>query len=169
MTPEPRILIVFYTSSGNTQKVAEAMATALSADWEKLRMLKPLEANIHGKSVGNFINIMRAGMHARGGHKADIQPLTHHPADYDLVIIGTPVYGGCLPAPVRAFCEQYGAQLKTTAFFCTGESLTNELVFELLQQASGKTPKATYAFHAPQILTGKFLPQVAEFVGQVMK
>ena len=162
-----RILVVFYSSSGNTQKVAEAIATTLSADKERLQMLKPLNVNIRSKSVGNFINIARAGMHAQRGHSADIQPLTHNLADYDLVIIGTPVYGGHLPAPVRAFCEQYGAQIKTTAFFCTGESLTNELVFELLQRACGKTPKVTYPFHAPKILADEFMPQVEEFVAKL--
>jgi len=162
-----RILVVFYTSSGNTQAVAEAIAAALSADIERLQMVKPLEVNIHGKSVGNFINIVRAGMRARRDHSAAIQPLTHNLADYDLVIIGTPVYGSRLPAPVRAFCEQYGTQIKTTAFFCTGESLTNELVFELLQQTCGKTPKVTYPFHAPKILAGEFMPQVEAFVAKL--
>ena len=130
-------------------------------------MVKPLEVNIHGKSVGNFINIVRAGMRAQRGYTADIQPLAHDPADYDLVIIGTPVYGSRLPAPARAFCEQYGARLKTTAFFCTGESPTNELVFELLQQACGKTPKATYPFHAPKILANEFMPQVEAFAANL--
>ncbi len=56
------------------------------------------------------------------------------------------------------------AQLKATAFFCTGESPTNELVFELLQQASGKTSKATHTFHAPKVIADEFMPQVEEFL-----
>ena len=161
-----RTLVIYHTSSGNTKKVAEAIADALSADIEQLQLVKEFHVDIKGKGLSNFVNIGKAATGARRKRVVEIHDIQHNLADYKRVIIGTPVYAAHLPAPVRAFCDRYATQLPEVAFFCTGESPVNKLVFELLETACGKTPTTTYPFHAPKVRKNTFHPDVTTFIEQ---
>ena len=54
-----QVLVVFHSSSGNTQKVAQAIAESLSADIEQIREVNPRRVDIKGKGLGNFLNMGR--------------------------------------------------------------------------------------------------------------
>jgi flavodoxin len=162
-----KALVVFHSSSGNTKKVAQAVGEALSADMEQIRPVKPFHVDIKGKGLGNFVNISRAALGGMTARAASIEEAQRDPAGYDLVLIGTPVYANSLPAPVRAYIERYGSRFKEVAFFCTGEDPNNEHIFELLEEACGQAPCTSFPFHAPQIRTGEFHPQVEAFIARL--
>jgi flavodoxin len=159
-----RVLVVFHSSSGNTKKVAEAIAEALSADVEQIREVNPRPVDIKGKGLGNFSNMGRVVLGAITGRTTPIEESEHDLADYDLVLIGTPVYANALPMPVRAYIVQHRHKFKELAFFCTGEDPNNERIFQLMEDACGKSPGAVRAFHAPGVKADEFHPQVEEFV-----
>ena len=159
-----RILVVFHSSSGNTKKVAEAIAAKLSADLEQIREQNPRPVDIKGKGFKNFLNMGRAVMGGRAQRAAEIEDAQRDPADYDLVIVGTPVYANTLPTPSRAYLETYGDRLPEVAFFCTGEDPNNRHVFELMAEASGREPVARLPFHAPLVREDVFGPRVEEFL-----
>jgi flavodoxin len=159
-----QVLVVFHSASGNTGKVAEAIAEALSADIEQIREVNPRPVNIQGKELGDFMNMGRVVLAAIAGRATPIEEAQHDPAGYGLVVVGTPVYAGSVPGPVRAYIKRYRADFKEVAFFCTGEDPNNAGVFERLERICGKAPRAVSAFHAPQVRSGEFLPQVEEFV-----
>jgi flavodoxin len=161
---EKRALLVFHSASGNTRKVAEAIAQALAADVEQIREVKPRPVDIKGKGLGNFFNMGRVVLAAMAGRATSIEEAQHDPASYGLIVIGTPVYAGSVPGPVRAYLERYRASFAEVAFFCTGEDPNNAGVFERLEEICGKAPRAVCAFHAPQVRSSEFLPQVEEFV-----
>jgi flavodoxin len=162
-----KVLVVFHSSSGNTKKVAQAIAEALSADLEQIQPVKPFRVDIKGKGLLNFLNMGRAVFGGIGGRAASIKEAQRNPTDYDLILIGTPVYAGSLSGPVRAYIERYRSSLKEVAFFCTGEDPNNKDVFEQMEEAYGKPPQAMFAFHAPQVKSGEFLPQVEEFIARL--
>ena len=161
---EKRALLVFHSASGNTKKVAEAIAQALAADIEQIREVNPRPVDIKGKGLGNFLNMGRVVLAAIAGRATPIEKAQHDPAGYGLVVVGTPVYAGSVPGPVRAYLKRYRADFKEVAFFCTGEDPNNAGVFERLERICSKAPRAVCAFHAPQVRSGEFLPQVEEFV-----
>jgi flavodoxin len=162
-----RVLVVFHSSSGNTEKVSQAIGEALSADVEQIRPVKPFRVDIKGKGLGNFVNISRAALGGMMARAASIEEAQRDPANYDLVLIGTPVYAGSLPAPVRAYIERYRSEFKEVAFFCTGEDPNNEHIFELLEEACGQAPRTSFPFHAPKIRTDEFHPQVEAFIASL--
>jgi menaquinone-dependent protoporphyrinogen IX oxidase len=162
-----KTLVVFHSSSGNTKKAGQAIAEALSVDVEQIREVNPHRVDIKGKGLGNFLNMGRAVLTAIRGRTTPIEEAQQDPADYDLILIGTPVYAGSLTGPVRAYIERYRSQLKEVAFFCTGEDPHNEKVFQQMEEACGKAPRAVFAFHAPKVKEGKFGPQVEEFVARL--
>jgi flavodoxin len=161
------VLVVFYSSTGNTRKVAQAIGKALSADVEQIHQVKPYQVDIKGKGLGNSVNVSRAALGGMAARTTPIEAVQRDPADYDLVLIGTPVCANSLPAPVRAYVEQYRPKFKEVAFFCTGEDPDNEHIFELLEEACGKTPCTSFPFHAPKIRADEFHSQVEAFIGRL--
>jgi len=164
---DKKVLVVFHSSSGNTRKVAEAIAEALSADVEQIQLVKPFRVDIRGKGLRNFMNMGRAALGGLASRAASIKEARRNPADYDLVLIGTPVYAGSLSGPVRAYIERYRSSMQEVAFFCTGEDPNNKDVFEQMEEACGEAPRAVHAFHAPQVKSDEFLPQVEEFIARL--
>ena len=159
-----QVLVVFHSSSGNTRKVAEAIAEALSADIEQIREVNPRPVDIQGKEFGDFMNMGRVVLAAIAGRATPIEEAQHDPAGYGLIVVGTPVYAGAVPGPVRAYLERYKSSFEDVAFFCTGEDPNNAGVFGRLEEICGRAPRAVCAFHAPRVKAGEFLPQVEEFV-----
>lgn len=163
-----KVLVVFFSSSGNTRKVGRAIAEQLSAVIEEIQEVNPHPADIRGKGLRNFLNMGYVVFHALTGRTVPIQATQHDPADYDLVVVGTPVYASSLPAPVRAYLQQHGATCKEVAFFSTSlDPRSSPRVFQQMEKACGKVPKAVYAFPAERVQAGDFLAQVQEFIAQL--
>jgi menaquinone-dependent protoporphyrinogen IX oxidase len=50
---------------------------------------------------------------------AVIKPTMYNPSDYDLVIIGPPIWTSRVSTPVRTYIEENKAKFKRAAYFCT--------------------------------------------------
>jgi flavodoxin len=159
-----RILVVYYSSSGNTKKVSDALAEQLEADLERIQPETLVEVDIKGKGMQNFLNMGRAVFGGMTKREAVIAEASYDPADYDLVVVGTPVYANTLPAPVRAYLTAHGADFSRVAYFCTGEDPNNAHIFELMAEASGRDPVARYPFHAPDVRNDAFAPALTAYV-----
>jgi len=132
-----KTLVVYYSRSGNTRKIAEELASVLKADVQELK---------DGKSRNGPIGFLMAGREAMKKTPVELQPLAHDPAAYDAVVVGTPVWASTVCSPVRTFLEQNRSSLKKVAWFCTsgGEDPTGaEKAFAAMTEASGATPAAT--------------------------
>ena len=84
-----KILVVYYSRTGNARFIAQTIAAEIGADVEEVIDLK--------KRSGTF-GFLSGGFDARRGKETKIAPTAKSPAGYDLVIVGTPVWGG-RPAP----------------------------------------------------------------------
>ena len=82
-----RSLVVFYSWTGNTGKVARALAETLSAELEEIREVKPR---------GGLFAFLRSGMEASRKRPAPIVRCSRNLADYDLVILGSPVWAASM-------------------------------------------------------------------------
>ena len=167
MVEDRKTLVVFHSVSGNTKKVAEAITEALSADVEQIQEVKPRPVDIKARGLGNFLNMGRVVFAAMSGRAVPIKDVRHDPADYDLVVIGTPVYAGAAAGPVWSYIKRHRSEFKDVAFFCTGEDPHNEKVFVKMEETAGKAPRAVFPFHAPKVKEGEFGPQVEEFVAKL--
>ncbi len=150
-----RILIAFYSRSGTTRKIPEALAPQLKCDVEEIT------AN---QSHTGFIGIVRSLIEAMRHRPARIAPTSRDPSSYDLVVIGTPVWAWSVSSPIRAYLINNRNNLPQVAFFCTMGGRGSESTFAQMQDLAGKPPRATAAFTTPQVLAGDFPRQLAEFV-----
>lgn len=108
-------LVIFYSLEGNTKFIAEKMAQEMSADILELKPekeipgMEPIKHFWGGKQV-----VMRETPRLQ---KYDISL-----ADYDTLIIGTPVWFYNFSPPIRTFLKENKIENKKIILFCTFES-----------------------------------------------
>jgi len=165
-----KVLVAFYSSAGTTRQVGQAIATALGADIEDIQEVKPRHLDAQGPGgLSKFGGIMLAGAESGIGRPVPILPSKYNPADYDLVVIGTPIWNARLTGPVRAYIERHKEQFKSVAFFHTAIGSRPSLrCFQQMEQACGKAPRATASFQADRVKAGDVAAQVQEFVSKLV-
>ena len=87
-----KTLVLYYSRSGNTKAVAETIAATLKADIEDI---------VCGTDYSGALGFMKGGRDAMTGESAPIQPLTHNPSNYDLVVLCQPVWAFAPVPPVN--------------------------------------------------------------------
>lgn len=106
-----KILVVYYSLDGNTRFIAETVANELNADIQEIKPVREM------KSKG-FLKYVWGGAMVAMKRKPPLLPLDKDPSEYDLVIIGTPVWNSTMTPPVRSFLERYATGIKRVALFC---------------------------------------------------
>lgn len=102
--------VVFYSLSGNTQAAAKEIAEGIGADLIELKLVKPFPTE---KSK----QLALGGMQAMFGMKPAIQELSKNIKEYDVLILGTPIWAGMIAAPVHSFLNKYQVLDKIVAVF----------------------------------------------------
>lgn len=117
-----KILVTYYSRTGNTKKIATEIAKNLKADLDEIVDLKN-RSGLKGWIFG--------GRDAMKEILTEIKT-TKNPANYDLVIIGTPIWAWNATPAVRTYITQFKNQIKKVAFFTTsGGTDTEKTVFYL--------------------------------------
>lgn len=165
-----KVLVAFYSSSGTTRKVGQAIAAALGADIEDIQEVNPRHLDVNGPGgLGKLARIIRAGAETGLGLSVPILPGKYDPADYDLVVIGTPIWNARLTGPARAYIDRHKGQFKDVAFFRTGLNPRPALrCFQQMEQVCGKAPKATADFQARRVGPGDLAAEVQDFVSKLV-
>ena len=104
-----KILVAYYSRNGHTKKVAEIIADTLNADIDEIK---------DKKSRKGIIGFLIAGYDAARGKATDIN-FPKNPADYDVVILGGPVWNGRVTPAVRTYLLKNRNDIKKSAFFAT--------------------------------------------------
>jgi len=137
-----RQLVVFYSRSGFTRLLARALAEGLGADLEELK---------DTRKRSGLIGYLRCGWESTFQRLTPLQPISVEPKDYDLVLVGTPVWNAGVSSPVRSFLVHHGVRCKNVAFFCTYGRSGSERAFRQMAAACGKAPVATLAVRDKEI------------------
>jgi flavodoxin len=129
-----RVLVVFFSRSGNTQRLAYQIADAGRWDSEPIAD--------HTRRSG-LVGYLRSSVEAWLGRDVRIDPLRHHLANYDLIVVGTPVWNRSLAPPVRAFLREHRDELPRVAFFATCGVSGAGRVLEQMAALAAQPPVAT--------------------------
>ncbi|NKF23590.1 flavodoxin family protein [Solimonas marina] len=100
-------LVVFYSRTGATRRLAHRLAERLDADVEEIFELHPRRG------------ILRCVFDALSGHEPDIAAPLFKASDYERVIVGSPVWAGRVASPVRSYLVAYSETFREVSFFCT--------------------------------------------------
>lgn len=136
-----KTLVVYYSRSGSTQRVAQTLAKNLAADLEEIIDLTPRSG------AGGWL---RAGRDATLKRDTPIQALQTLPDDYELVVVGTPVWSFNVTPAIRTFLHEYGPRCRRVAFFCVMGGSGENRTFRTMTELAGKQPLATLAMRESQ-------------------
>ena len=108
----PKILVLYYSQTGTTEKVAQAIQTSLGAD---------IEAIVPVESYGTDYQatIARGGKELREGILPEIQPLKADITAYDIIFIGYPIWFGTYAQPIATVLATQNFAGKKVVPFCT--------------------------------------------------
>ena len=105
-------LVVYYTRSGNSRFIAETIAAEIGADVEEVIDLK--------KRTG-ILGWLRGGRDAKQGKETEIAPTKKTPANYELIVVGTPIWAGKPTPAINTFLKKNDLSgKKVAAFFSQG-------------------------------------------------
>jgi len=121
-----KTLVVYYSKSGNTKAVAEAIAAAAGADTERIVEI--------GVKRDGFLGFLRSGRDGMRKRPSAIEAPKARGADYDCVIVGTPVWGWNLVPAIRSYLSSAKLAGTRVAFFCTMGSSGYEKTFASMRQ-----------------------------------
>ena len=111
-TVAPKVLVLYYSQTGTTKAVAEAIQAQLGADIEEI-----VPVVSYGEDYG--ATIARGGQELREGILPEIQPIQADIASYDIIFLGYPIWFGTYATPVSTVLDQVDFAGKKVVPFCT--------------------------------------------------
>ncbi|UCD44221.1 MAG: flavodoxin family protein [Candidatus Bathyarchaeota archaeon] len=153
-----KTLIVFFSRSGRTRRLAEEIEGRLGSDIEEIR---------ESKGRGGAIGWLKSGMESTRMMLPKINALERDPGAYDLVLVGTPIWASNMSSPVRAFITEHRDRIQEAAFFCTGDGDDPGKVFGPMEELLGKRPIATMGLIGEERENPDSLKKIEEFVERV--
>ncbi len=153
-----KTLVAYYSRTGNTKKIGDEVAEALGAEIEELK---------DRKNRQGLIGYMKSGWDAMRKNRADLGPATRNPADYDLVVLGSPIWAFTICTPTRTYATSHKDSFKNVSFLCTaGDAGCAQKGCDALGEVTGKAPVATLALGGKDI-SGDHRQAVADFVASL--
>ena len=108
----PKVLVLYYSQTGNTKVVAEEIATRLGTDIEAIEAAVPYDGTYQE-------TISRCLQEREAGTRPECQPIEADIADYDILFLGYPIWFGTYAPPVAALLDSISLKGKMVVPFCT--------------------------------------------------
>lgn len=154
------ILVIYYSRTGTTAKVAQAIAAPLGADTEEIK------DTVNRKGIWGWL---LAGRDASRKTETAILPLQHDLSAYDLVIVGTPIWAWTLAAPVRTFLSIHGKCIRRFGFFWIMGGSTEKDFLHNVATVCGKEPEAVLGLTMKTVKEDMFAEDVKHFAEALRK
>lgn len=107
-----KILIVYYSHSENTQKIAKLIQEEAKGTLAEIRPLNPYPI-----SYNEVVD--QAKKEISKGFMPEIEKLNMDISEYDTIFIGTPNWWSTMAPPIKTFLNEYDLSGKKAAVFCT--------------------------------------------------
>lgn len=137
--PRSTILVVYYSRTGTTRRIAEMLAAELGADIEPIC---EQGANVSRAGARGYL---RSLIDALCRRRVRITPAMHDPSCYEMAVVGSPVWASHASAPALAWLAEHGEQIQHVALFCCLGGHGAGPALKQLADAAHKTPVATCA------------------------
>ena len=104
------------------------------------------------------------GMQAVFGRSEPIKPPHYDPAQYDLVLIGTPNWAGAMATPVRSYLKANQGRFLQVGLFCTEGGHNGEKALAQVAAFCHFEPKAELVITEAELASGAFRAKVNGFL-----
>lgn len=153
-----KILVVYYSRTNNTKKIAKFVAESLAADTEEIKDVN---------SRKGLYQYVKSAWEALQKKIPSITPIEKDPSTYDLIILGTPVWAATMASPMRTYITQQNKKFKRMAFFCTEGRSGHKSLFKQLKALTGKSPIATLVVKEKELKSGSFMKNMDQFIQNI--
>lgn len=125
------VLVVYYSwSNGNTKRIAEQLAAACGADIERIETVVPYPDDYD-------ITVKQAKGEVNAGFEPKVEALTHDPANYDVIAVGTPTWWYTMAPAVATFVHSVNWSGKTIVPFSTSAGWPGSTNADIENAATG--------------------------------
>lgn len=122
MPNNPKILVAYFSYSGNTANAAKIIQAKTGADLFEITMQNPYNGNIYEVSQKDLMNDAYPKL---AGHVQNMQ-------QYDVILLGYPTWWATMPRPVFSFLKEYDFSGKTIFSFSShGGTMFGDSVSDL--------------------------------------
>lgn len=132
-----KILIAYYSRTGNTRAAIEKVSSFLGelsvTKWE-------ITEKASREGILGWIGACMAGVRNK---ESVIPEPPFQVGDFDLVILGTPVWANSPASAVRTFCRTHGKYFRQVAFLGTHGGGGATKTFNYLRELCGQKPIST--------------------------
>ena len=153
-----KTLVVYYSRTGTTKKIALEIASKLGAEIEEIK------DTVDRSGMKGYLISGRDAMKRK---MTVLESATNNPADFDLVIIGTPIWGWNMSSPVRTYISEKKDSFGKVAFFCTMGGSGDEKAFAEMEEIIGKKPLAVLALLTRDVARKDFAEKLEKFTAEV--
>jgi len=155
-----KTLVVFYSRTGFTKKAALQIAKSLKADSEEI-----FDINERRGMFG----YLKSGKESISKIIPEIKETKKDASNYDLVIIGTPIWAWNVSSPIRAYIEKNKYKFKKIAFFCTQGGSGSKNAFAEMKSLCKKDPVAVLTLKTSDVQNDDFATDVRFFCERIKK
>lgn len=155
-----KILVVFYTRTNHTRTVAESIVKECGADVLQIK-------DAHSRQ--GVFGYLLSGADALFKRLGRIQPVNIDAGDYDLIVLGTPVWLFSLSSPVRTYIAEHASSFNQVAFFCTEGGSGGERAFQQMSAMIGRNPVATMEVTETDFKNGSDEIKLALFTDSIVR
>ena len=136
-----RILTVYFSNSGNTEKIAENIRSIVGGDIAQIKLQQEYPNNIFKMSKTVRLQINQGVL----PEIADVDI-----SNYDIVFVGSPVWAFSVSLPVKSFLKNSNFENKTIVpfFTCGAYASKSRLIREIRALASANDVKNPFVINA---------------------
>lgn len=152
-----KVLVVYYSRTGVTKKVGENLSFWLKAKREEI---------VDDVNRKGLLGYLKAGRDASRKRFTKISPQEYDLRDFNMIIIGTPIWAWTITPAIRAYIVRNKDILKEKelGFFCTMGGNGDKKAFEEMQKMIGRKPRATLALKTKDVVQSNYENAIREFV-----
>lgn len=137
-----KVLIVYYSLTGNTKFIAETIAETINADVLELKPKKELNAE-------SGMKYMWGGAQATMKKKPKLKDFSINPLEYDLIFLGTPVWAWTFSPPLRSFLSIFDLSNKKLALWTCNAGDGEKAMGRFKKALTNSTIVGTIRFQDP--------------------
>jgi len=152
-----KLLTVYFTRSGNTERVVKKIHESVGGDVELIT------ESINRKGIIGWLKTGSSNTKREVGQIGETQ---YDPVDYDLVILASPIWAGSISSPMRGYITKNREKLIRTAVFLSNASGVVENAFVEIRELLINPPLVEDSLQQSKIKS-EFESTVNAFIGDI--
>lgn len=159
LSPVRKILVVYFSHSGKTRELANQIHTTVGGDIIEIQPENPYPSNY-------FALVQRAKEEREAAYKPALKTKIEKIASYDVIFVGSPIWGGTIPQAIVSFLSEYDLSGKTIVPFCTyGGSGQGRSVTDIIQLCPQSTVLEGFGVESKNVKNAQ--PEITNWLNKI--